>query len=342
MSKLFNNLLVSSSNTGGIFLFRNGDIYKLDNFASTGLSIKGKKVLRAVHPGLLAIYDRHTTEIGNRLIQFDDIHDVLLADDSYYVINTSGNGVIKFNEQGEETQRWVFQGENDSWHINSITRWNNRIIFSAIGDFRKHREYKDKTMGAGFVQDLNTSERLIVGLAQPHSLVPFGDNLLLANSENRQIIEYDTTCQPVRSKMFNGYTRGICVGPDEIYVGLSLSRNVGDCELSSAAVVVIEKSSWEELARKNLPIEEVYEILQVENDNLSDIVINMAEYASRRLNSFIAERDSQITLIKSEIARCNARIQYIVNSRSWRVTKPLRWLEKCVRSVVRGDSSSDK
>lgn len=388
MDNLFENLLVSSPNDGGLFFINNENVYQLDNFNSTGLSVKDRTVLRGVQPSMMQLYDTDLFEFTNNEMPFDDIHDVYLDDDSIYLVATSNNEIVKFDSYGKELKRWIFPGENDAFHINSLVRWNGKIVFSAFGEFAEHRGYKGKTEKSGFVQDLLNEKRLITGLSQPHSLVPIGQNLLLANSEYKELLEFGPSGNLVRTLTLDGYTRGICIFNNTIYVGLSCSRNIQNPGVNTATVVALDLDSWEEKGRVHLPIPEIYAIQCISNsDNTIHILANIASNASKILASsvtdrngqiayltqlqaerdgqivnmrqVISERDEQIANLNQVIAERDAQIDYltqahkvrgeqivdlsqtlaerdahiarIISSRSWHITKPLRfvgWLSR--------------
>jgi glycosyltransferase involved in cell wall biosynthesis len=309
MNKIFENLLVSSPNGGGLFFIHEGEVFKLDNFYTTGLSMKGRKLLRGIQPSKVWLYNDEVREITQNTVFFDDIHDVYLYGKFIYLVGTSGNEILKLNDMGEEIQRWIFPGEKDSLHINSLEKWNGNIVFSAFGEFIEHRGYKGKTESSGFVQDLNTSQRLITGLSQPHSLVPIGHDLLLANSEKKELRKYAPTGDLIRTLTLDGYTRGICVVDNVIYIGLSCSRNIeihGDC---TAALVALDQITWEELGRIYLPVDEIYAIQGFfERNDVIHVLANIASKSSSNLTAAISEHEVQITSLKQITAERDGQI----------------------------------
>jgi len=297
MNKLFDNLLLSSPNGGGLFFLHEANAFKIDNFDTTGLSIKGRKVLRGIQPqpSALYIYDVNPLEISKSTVPFDDIHDVYLDGQFVFLVGTSGNEIIKLDGSGGELQRWVLPGDMDSLHINCLAMWNGRIIFSAFGGFTENYGYKGKTEKSGFVQDLFTGQRLITGLSQPHSLVPIGQNLLLANSESKQLLEYGPSGDLIRALTLEGYTRGICVVNDIVYVGLSCSRNIELPSIESATVMALHRDTWEEMGRVKLPTAEIYAIQEIANPNDAiHVLATIASDSFSRLACTVAERDGQI------------------------------------------------
>ena len=304
MPKLFNNLLVSSPNGGGVFLVHEGKVFQLDSFSTTGLFCYAQGVVRGLQPAELCIYEELVHSITSAEIPFSDVHDVYYEGGFFYLVGTSGNEILKLTKDGVKIQRWAYPGEDDSRHINCLGTWNGRIIFSAFGDFCKHRGYKGNTRKSGFVQDLLTGEQLITELSQPHSLVQFGKNLLLANSEKMEMLEFSEAGDLLRSKLLDGYTRGICVGNNAIYVGLSRTRNVELNDINCATIVALDPNTLEELGRLHLPTNEVYGIQHLAaQEDLIRAVAAIASTSSARLTTSLAERDAQIADFKQIYAR---------------------------------------
>jgi len=301
MHDLFDRLLISSPNEGGLFLVNNNRAIQLDNLNTTGISKTGGTFLRGQQPSSLWICRGQTSEVTNKTVSFDDIHDVLCYGENIYLVGTAKNEIIKLDQNGVEVKRWVFDGEDDSRHINCLGIWNKRIIFSAFGEFGKTREYKDKTMGAGYVQDLLSGKRLIVGLSQPHSLVPNEKNLLVANSEKMEICEYAPTGDLIRTQKLDGYTRGICISGKVIYVGLSRSRNIDHGDVKTAALVALDRETWDEMGRLSLPVNEIYSVLPIgDMSQLLDTIVSVASYSSVKCNDQIVTLNQTVSELNDE------------------------------------------
>jgi hypothetical protein len=303
MPNAFESLMVSSPNGGGLLFIYYGQVFRLDDMSTTGISLSGDKFLRGFQPeGLIFYQGNQTSEDPGTSI--DDIHDVLIADSSLYAVGTSANEVLQLDMNAVPVRRWPFPGEIDAKHINCLALWNQRIVFSAFGDFTDHRQYKGNTAQAGFVQDLHTGERLIEALSQPHSLVPFGDKLLLANSETRELREYDSNAKLLRSKILDGYTRGICIQDNILYIGLSRSRNIDSSTIVNANLVALDLQSWEELGRIELPISEIYSVLPIEDINaLPSVLAGISQRAAIDYRHAINTRDEQIQELKNNNER---------------------------------------
>lgn len=268
MTELFQNLLVSCPNGGGLFLAHNNNVFKLDNVNTVGLWATEHVLLRGAQPETLWVHAAVEPSLTQAVEHIADIHDVLEWMGHYYVIGTTKNEVLKLAPQGQIVQRWTFPGEDDSMHLNCLGIWNGRVVFSAFGDFSTHRGYKGMTQGSGFVQDLESGTRLIHGLSQPHSLVEFNGNLLVANSECRELREYSPQGECVRNQVLDGYTRGICQANDLLYVGLSRSRNIDEVGIPSATVLALDAVTWEERGRIELAPAEVYSVVFLKDTSM--------------------------------------------------------------------------
>lgn len=263
MSDMFDNLIISCPNGGGLFVVYEGEIQKVDNTNTVGLHSSGSIFLRGAQPETLWVHDFQTPNCTKLFPDVADIHDVLEWEGSYYVVGTTRNEILKLDPQGEILHRWEFPGEDDSMHLNCLGVWAGKLVFSAFGDFSAHRGYKGLTKGAGFIQDLESGRRLVTGLSQPHSLFEVGNNLLVANSECFELREYTQDGNCVRSKKMDGYTRGVCQVADTLYVGLSRSRNVSEADISSATVVALDAVTWEEKGRIALETNEIYSVVHI-------------------------------------------------------------------------------
>lgn len=296
MNELFSKLLISSPNDGGLFLVHAGKAYKLDNLNTTGMYYASGVLSRGLQPDSFWAAGAGAAEISPA-IAVRDVHDVLMHGDRHYLVGTTGNEIIELDRNGAELRRWALPGEPDSHHVNCLGVWDGRIVFSAFGDFTETRGYKEKSAGAGYVQNLLTGERLISGLSQPHSLVAEGQNLLVANSEEMELREYSPAGALLRCKKLNGYTRGICVDGDFIYVGLSRSRNLEELSIESAQLVALNRKNWEELGSLSLPVNEIYSIVSLgDAPDLLATIATLADNASRASKTFeqlSAERFAQ-------------------------------------------------
>ncbi|PNV96700.1 group 2 family glycosyltransferase [Pseudomonas protegens] len=310
MPKLFDGLLVSCPNDGGLFLIHEGRASRLDSSSCTGLDANGSSVLLGLQPRTLSLTGARNWSLGDDETLFDDVHDVMFDGDGCYVVGTTGNEVVRFDGMGNETGRWAFSSQRDSWHLNCLARWNDSVVFSAFGTFDVTRGYKGATHGAGFVQDLFTGQRYVEGLSQPHSLVRHGENLLVANSECKEIREYSLDGSLLRVAVLDGYTRGICIVGDLLYVGLSCSRNIEDDSVPFATVLALDLETWVERGRLHLNAREIYSIISIIDTNvLLRTLSTLSESAVDRLTSSLQDCKGLAVRLQQRVADCDAQLQ---------------------------------
>jgi glycosyltransferase involved in cell wall biosynthesis len=334
MNSVFHNLFVSAPNhdqEGGLYFFIDGIAFKLAPEQTAGVHINRDQLLLGTQPNSVSLYSGREDCDFIQFPNIDDIHDVCIHDSHCYAVGTSNNEVLKFDLMGKLLQRWKYSEIEDSFHVNCLTVWNGRMVFSAFGEFPEHRGYKGKTSGQGFIQDLEGGRKLIRGLSQPHSPTPLGNNLLVANSEKKEISEYDKKGRLVRSKIFDGYTRGICVSDEIIYIGISCSRNIDQQNSDSAQIIAINSSSWEEISRISIPSPEIYSIIKInDTDNIAKLLARLASHSIRNLSEknhpLRATKEIEGAQYREELDAAKTTIDSMRATMSWRITAPLRFL----------------
>ena len=318
MADLFDHLLVSCPNDGGLFLLHRGEGIKLDALDTTGLDIREGRVVRAIQPSTLVLLDGLPVELPGGGAGIDDLHDVLIDGESCFVISTQGNEVVEYDAGGVEQRRWTFPGERDAWHINCLARWNGRLVFSAFADRPGHRAYKEPPFDVGFVQDLETGDRPITGLFQPHSLVADGERLLLANSGESEIRAYDRSGVLLRKGCLDGYTRGLALQDGVLYVGLSKSRNIDTEKMAGAAVVALDAATWEEIGRVRLPVDEIYAIQPVGAEVALEALAQLASHANARLARDLSVAEGDLASAKEARGALGMEFERVVRDRDER------------------------
>lgn len=336
---LFKRLLASvPNNTGGLFLLEEDRIFQILTLRSTGLHYS-----RQLNLLLLANHNSRqvllVTDRVNRLPEsWADIHDVLEVDGHIYTVDTETNSVHCLNTDGSTTQ-WVYSEVKDSWHVNCLGVWQGRVVFSAFGEFTEYRSWKDRAGGQGFVQDLLTGKRLITGLSMPHTPVAVGNHLLLANSQDQEIHEYDAHGMLLRRKRLDGFTRGICLDQGVVYVGLSKGRDpyLGMDEQKSkeyanqkAAIVALDAQTWDELGRVDLPAREVYSIVAIPTaGDLNLILAALSEWVSKPKP--MDQDMNKLQVLHQDNILLRQQLVALQSSLSWRITAPLRRLRNWLR-----------
>jgi O-antigen biosynthesis protein len=314
-------LLVSSPNNGGLFAFADGRLIQLSFSDGTGLVQASGKILRALQAdgaSSIGIFGEHGFDRVQLATESLDIHDLLYLDGKIFVACTELNGVIELDGNFKETNRWIFPGEPDSVHLNCLCIYKGRLLASTFGDFSVHRGYKGNTAGRGEVRDVLTGQVLISGLSQPHSLCVVGDDLMLCNSASGEVLVYrDAVC--IRRIEIGGYVRGLAIGRDHFYVGVSISRNVdpgADHDVETAEVVVVDRETGHIRARYPVPAREIYDIRILDADfrhgMLATAFCEEMAIAARSLDTELTDRNLELATwaksLDSELATRNAML----------------------------------
>ena len=263
-------LLVSSpGEVGGLLCVDQTHASILSARPSTGVYLDDERVVVANQNdggrSILVIEKQRTRryELSDHPL---DLHDVLIEEESLFVVDTHNNQVSEFCLLNmEKVNSWGLPGEPDSAHMNSVVFYQGRLLASIFGRFAKNREYKSGTLGFGQVIDVKTGEVFIDGLSQPHSLTACGELLYLCNSEESELRVYRGD-QIKKSIPLEGYTRGIAISRNKIYVGISLSRNALNAgKTISASIVTLNSKTLTAEDEIPVPVPEIYDIRVIGN-----------------------------------------------------------------------------
>jgi len=272
-TELQDSLLISCPGQGGLVFLGNGDGRILTQQPATGIHWSDAVLLSACQDD----GGRELWVVENGLPQKVrlsedalDIHDVFMHENRIYIAATEQNSVICLSSKLEQIDSWGLPGENDSSHLNSVTFYEGRLLASIFGRFDTNRQYKDGTVGLGEVIDIRSGDVFLDGLSQPHSLTVDGELLYLCSSEDKQLRIYKG--QSLVEKVdLPGYTRGIGVGREKLYIGISRSRNIEESahSLPGGAVAILDKESMQLDGMVPITLQEIYDIRVVpEQDNL--------------------------------------------------------------------------
>ena len=293
-------LLISCPNSGGLVLFQGENMIPLSYESVTGLCNykDGFLVAHQLDGGRrVSKICSDTSEEYSLSDDSADIHDILFDGDNVFVVHTETNEVIQYDDEFREVRKYGLGGEVDSSHVNSVAVYDGRLIASIFGRFSTHRGYKGFSKGAGEVIDLETGETLVSDLSQPHSLSTHEGDLFLCNSETSEVYRY-TNYKLTQKVKLPSYPRGLYVSGDEIYVGLSRSRNVSDSD-QCAGVAVLDKSRLNIKRVSYIPFDEIYDIrpihnldkfldaFAVKNRSEADLKLRLVEAASFRENEIL-------------------------------------------------------
>src|SRR5262249_25645729 len=146
------------------------------------------------------VFDRTCSSI-------EDIHSLCALPDFLVAVSSGTDEIVRLplraGELGPEEVIWRIStdaGRSDNHHLNSICSWRGGLVVSGFGPkpdgtWRSARE--------GFLQNIDTGERLVTAVRHPHSATPVGDTLSYCESATASVRVVGTqTSSPV----LPGYT----------------------------------------------------------------------------------------------------------------------------------------
>lgn len=312
---MFTDLLVSSPRpVGGLFWIDQGQVKPLWGMSTCGLYYRTTSdtlYLGVAEVGRVYSLDAYLAML---LEPAPAIHDILEYQGHLYLAVTRSNSIVSIAPNGQ-VQRWVFAREPDAMHLNCLGIWNDRLVFSAFGDFAETRGWNGKAAGQGFVQDLYSGQKLITGLSGPHHPVQWGSNLLVANSGTDELHEYAPDGQLVRKKYIGHFVRGVCLANGVLYLGTNCKRGSRD-DASHTTLYALDPHTWETLGQIDIPSREIYGILCINSPaRLAEMARTLA------LEGFYAYRtlSAQHAALQRELARRS---------------RPLSWLPQPIRKIL--------
>ena len=213
-----------------------------------------------------------------------NFHCLFLFENNLYAMDTYNDKLIAYDTFTlEEKFHWDFgvnhSGErfNDLYHINDVFIVGNTMLISMFRDkYDSNIEFYGDS-GKVYVKclhDLSTSFGGIFtqGLTQPHSPFLYGDEFYVCNSKESSIVvgKFRHGIVPTLDKreeiqIGDGFTRGLLVTAEKIYVGISNSvrRTTEEFKDVQCGITIIKRSTMKKQFIP-LPASEVYGILKYE------------------------------------------------------------------------------
>jgi len=237
---------------------------------STGLCVADDRLLRLLRTSEqdpaaeLLVYDRRGVERYCRIDELVDPHDLAWDGRELLAVSTLTNQLLWIAPSGRVTRRWQAPGQGDAWHLNCLLLRDGDVLVSAFGRHERHRQWAEHLGDpTGLVFDLATGRAIVSGLSHPHSPRYFDQAWAICNSATRELWQVDPASGlPRRRVQLDGYTRGLAVGDDLIFVGESANR--ASFELGqTASIAILDRDSWTLLDRLELPCREIYDLVLV-------------------------------------------------------------------------------
>jgi hypothetical protein len=214
--------------------------------------------------GELLVYDERGVERYYRIDGFIDGHDVAWDGREFLAVSTLTNSILWISPAGEITRTWQAPGEGDAWHLNCLLLKDGQTYVSAFGRLPHHREWvQRRAEPLGIIFNLSTGQDVLTGLYCPHHPRYFDGAWAVCNSVNRDIVQIDEASGVVLRKVqLGGWTRGVAVSDDYMFVGESAHRY--NChQQTTSHIAVICRKNWALLDRFPVPCREIYDLLLV-------------------------------------------------------------------------------
>ncbi len=255
---------------GGLFSFDGHCIERIDRLSSTGLSIAGDRLARLLRsrgdtdaPGEILTYDSQGVRGYYRVDGVADPHDILWDGHQFIVVSSFTNSVVWISSAGEVLKRWQAPGEGDARHLNCLLMKDGRLLVCAFGRFTRHRQWtEDLSSPTGVVFDLETDEDVLTRLSHPHQARFLDGAWAVCNSMTSELLRIDPSTRSIVGRLqLDGYTRGIGVSDDLLFVGESANRGLNPGTKKTAQIAVICRKTWRLLDRLILPCREIYDLV---------------------------------------------------------------------------------
>jgi hypothetical protein len=190
------------------------------------LYLARQEVMGLTHPALF-IFDRSNFHLlGQYSFRLTgDIHSLWASsNEMLYAVSTGTDEVLKLEMRGPEvvSESVIWRPEpagprSDMHHLNAICGWNGDLLVSGFG---KKPEIKWTSASDGFVFTITRGERMAGAIQNPHSLLPLGETFVYCESKTQMIRMFNDS----RRQQLPGYTRGLCLAGDKLFVGTSVGR----------------------------------------------------------------------------------------------------------------------
>jgi uncharacterized protein (TIGR03032 family) len=259
---------------GGLYCFDGQAIEQLDRLSTAGLAVQGDCLARVLrNPDWAAtellVYDQGGLKRYYRVDGLNDPHDILWDGDDFLLVSTSANRIERLSATGDLVTQWKGPGEGDACHLNCLSKRDGTLMISGFGRFpgrspwRMHREALD---GAGFVMDVASGRDVVTGLYCPHHPRFFDGHWVVCDSARHQLVAVDASGNRVRVAQLTGWTRGIAVSDDLVFVGESAHRHDpsgGRLPDARARISILSRHDWTKVDVIELPCRELYDLALV-------------------------------------------------------------------------------
>lgn len=301
-------LIVSSHGTesrpfGGVFAVGEGGHEQLDPLPTSGMAVSpdGTRLARLTWVdgqddiSELLISDATGLLTYRRLDMVGEPHSLLWLGDELHAVSTATNSIVVMDDAGRAQRTWrAVEGDGDLWHLNSLVVRESRVLVSAFGQFVDPHCWTEpeRLDGAGIVLDVASRQVVMSGFSAPHDPTWAGDGWLICNSKTSELWRLDEHGQRIGSVYLGGWTRGVVVDGDVVYVGVSTHRLAAPIE--RAHVAVLDRTTLHEIGRFLLPGRDVFAVLRYDERLANGLRVGTNQGVQRQLGSPITRIDAPL------------------------------------------------
>ncbi len=231
----------------------------------------------------LLVYDASGVCRFDRLDDIGDPHDVLPRGHDVVISSSRENAVFSVRPSGEVSTLFSAEAPEDSWHLNGLVEVDGELYATAFGIFNQHRAWsRNRHVASGVLVRLHDGSVVLGGLTQPHSPRRFDGLWVVCNSALNEVAAYDDDGRVARSVRLGGYTRGLAVDENFLYVGESASRHINNGEAARASrVTILDRGDWSVVDSFDVDAAEIYDVLIVPERVADGAAIGFRTNASR-------------------------------------------------------------
>lgn len=155
-----------------------------------------------------------------------DPHSMVVNGENLYIVSAGTDQVLQYRFDREKLRIvfvkviWSPKDSNmvtDTHHINSVFQYKNDIFISAFG-LKESEQWSSAKKG--YIYNITEKKKEMEPIYHPHSLYILNGNFYYCESSTRSVRKNNTAIIRLKS----GYTRGLCVHNDYIFVGTSSGR----------------------------------------------------------------------------------------------------------------------
>lgn len=171
------------------------------------------------------------TVLEQELFKTHDPHSIAVDKEDAYIVSTGNDSVLKYKfdkrKPSLDFQKILWKpedssGEKDTYHINSIFVFDSQVYVSAFGSKKLE---KWSSANEGYIMNITENRKEFDFIYHPHSIFIEGN---IFSKKNVYYCESSTKSVKKNNKKIiqfeKGYTRGLCVKNNYLFVGTSSCR----------------------------------------------------------------------------------------------------------------------